>query len=118
MIVIICFDSCYYILLYLLQLMLLVELLIVNTITVLLKFMNKRIGGAAAIKVSLREISVNRYKKQVLDKVGQMLVQLVAVLRNFSTDGRLNPLRTFCTIFLLNNVYEFLSSVAEVDRNY
>ena len=80
--------------------------------------MNERIGGAAAIKVSLREISVNRYKKQVLDKVGQMLVQLVAVLRNFSTDGRLNRFRPFCSSFILSCMFEFLSLVVEVDRNY
>eukprot|EP01036_Dinobryon_divergens_P034222 gene34222-44208_t len=39
------------------------------------------------LKMSLSEMSINRYKRQVVDKISQVLVQLVAVLRNFSTDG-------------------------------
>jgi hypothetical protein len=42
---------------------------------------------AENLKKSLSEMSINRYKRQIVDKISQVLVQLVAVLRNFSTDG-------------------------------
>ena len=65
---------------------------------------------AENLKVSLSEMSINRYKRQVVDKISQVLVQLVAVLRNFSADGgycinhcTISKLfckpKLFCTIF-------------------
>ena len=50
-------------------------------------FLSCRSMDAENLKKSLSEMSINRYKRQIVDKISQVLVQLVAVLRNFSTDG-------------------------------